>query len=59
MNNISWLDTGEYPFRHNFFRTPFGAMHYVDEGNGKPVVFIHGNPSWSFEFRNVSIVPLN
>jgi haloalkane dehalogenase len=28
-------------------------MHYVDEGEGDPVVFIHGNPSWSFEFRGL------
>jgi len=28
-------------------------MHYVDEGEGDPVIFIHGNPSWSFQFRNV------
>ena len=28
-------------------------MHYVDEGAGAPVVFLHGNPSWSFEFRGL------
>ena len=28
-------------------------MHYVDEGSGEPIVFVHGNPAWSFEFRNV------
>ena len=27
-------------------------MHYVDEGSGRPVVFVHGNPVWSFMFRN-------
>jgi haloalkane dehalogenase len=27
-------------------------MHYVDEGSGDAIVFVHGNPSWSFEFRN-------
>lgn len=53
MNNTSWLDTDEYPFHHNFFRTPSGSIHYVDEGKGKPVIFIHGNPSWSFQFRNI------
>jgi len=53
MNNISWLDTNEYPFHHKFFRTPSGSIHYVDEGDGEPVIFIHGNPSWSFQFRNV------
>lgn len=28
-------------------------MHYVDEGTGNPIVFIHGNPAWSFEFRHL------
>lgn len=28
-------------------------MHYVDEGAGAPVVMVHGNPGWSFEFRKV------
>ncbi len=33
-------------------------MHYVDEGPGdaKPLVMIHGNPTWSYEWRNV--IPL-
>ena len=28
-------------------------MHFVDEGEGKPIVFVHGNPAWSFEFRHL------
>ena len=28
-------------------------MHYIDEGSGEPIVFIHGNPAWSFEFRHL------
>jgi haloalkane dehalogenase len=28
-------------------------MHYVDEGSGDPVLFVHGTPSWSFEFRDL------
>ena len=28
-------------------------MHYVDEGAGDPIVFVHGNPAWSFEFRHL------
>ena len=27
--------------------------HYVNEGQGEPVVMVHGNPSWSFYYRNV------
>jgi haloalkane dehalogenase len=48
-----WLNTKEYPFGSHYFQIPAGKMHYIDEGSGKPIVFIHGNPSWSFQFRNV------
>jgi haloalkane dehalogenase len=26
-------------------------MHYVDQGQGQPFLFVHGNPTWSFLFR--------
>src|SRR3954452_13109952 len=28
-------------------------MHYVDEGAGDPVLLLHGEPTWSFLYRNV------
>ena len=27
-------------------------MHYVDEGAGPPALFVHGTPTWSFEYRH-------
>jgi haloalkane dehalogenase len=32
---------------------PAGRMHYVDEGHGAPIVFVHGTPTWSYEWRHV------
>ena len=26
-------------------------MHYVDEGNGEPVVLVHGDPTWGYLYR--------
>lgn len=52
-NRPEWLNENEYPFKSHFFSTSVGNMHYVDEGEGDPIVFVHGNPSWSFEFRNL------
>ena len=49
----NWLDENEYPFKSHFFSTPYGEMHYVDEGTGDPIIFVPGNPSWSFETRNM------
>ncbi len=48
-----WLDTAEYPFSGRRFVTADGAMHYVDEGTGDPVLFVHGTPTWSFLFRRL------
>ena len=28
-------------------------MHYVEEGEGDPVLFLHGNPTSSYLWRNV------
>lgn len=30
-----------------------GDLAYVDEGSGRPVLFVHGNPTWSFYWRNL------
>lgn len=53
MINTNWLSREEYPFRSNFFKTGMGRLHYIDKGKGEPIIFFHGNPSWSFQFRNV------
>lgn len=51
INPPPWLDRAEYPFTSRYFQTPSGQMHYLDEGSGETLVFVHGNPSWSFEYR--------
>lgn len=43
----------EYPFSPNWFSTGDHKLHYVDEGEGSFVVMIHGNPTWSFYYRNL------
>src|ERR1700722_7948907 len=42
-----------YPFQSHFFERPAGRLHYLDEGRGDPVVMLHGNPTWSFYYRNL------
>ena len=49
----TWIDTDAYPFEPKSYRLPMGTMSYVDEGEGDPLVMVHGNPSWSFEFRDL------
>lgn len=42
-----------YPFASRFQEVNGRRMHYVDEGAGEPVVMLHGNPTWSFYFREL------
>jgi pimeloyl-ACP methyl ester carboxylesterase len=28
-------------------------LHYIDEGEGQPIVMLHGNPTWSFYYRHL------
>lgn len=53
MMDISWIDRTEYPFKSNFIGLKMGKVHYVDEGNGEPIVMLHGNPTWSFLYRHL------
>ncbi len=48
----AWLDRDEYPFESRFFEGAEGRLHYIDEGKGDPILFVHGTPSWSFEWRH-------
>lgn len=42
-----------YPFQSHWLKTPVGNMHYVDEGSGEAVIMLHGNPTWSFFYRDL------
>jgi pimeloyl-ACP methyl ester carboxylesterase len=49
----AWLDTKEYPFTSRWLELPSGRLHYVDEGQGRPLVMVHGTPDWSFLWRHL------
>jgi haloalkane dehalogenase len=51
--DTSWLDRAEYPFASNYIAMPQGRMHYLDEGQGHPLVMVHGIPTWSFLYRHL------
>ena len=42
-----------YPFAGRHFDRAGLRLHYLDEGRGEPVVMLHGNPTWSFFYRNL------
>lgn len=42
-----------YPFQSHFMPINGYRYHYVDEGQGAPVLMLHGNPTWSFYYRHL------
>ena len=42
-----------YPFKSHFMEINGLKYHFLDQGEGDPVVMLHGNPTWSFYFRNL------
>jgi cis-3-alkyl-4-acyloxetan-2-one decarboxylase len=42
-----------FPFQSRYFDRDGIKIHFVDEGAGDPIVFVHGNPTWSFYFRKL------
>ncbi|HZL87564.1 MAG TPA: alpha/beta fold hydrolase [Pirellulaceae bacterium] len=42
-----------YPFCSRYLPLGDARMHYIDEGTGQPLLFVHGNPTWSFYWRNL------
>ena len=51
--DTSWIDKEEYPFQSYHLELEMGRLHYVDEGEGNPIVIVHGTPTWSFEYRHL------
>ncbi len=52
--NLENLPHALYPFEHHYLELSGGVkMHHLDEGEGSPVVMVHGNPTWSFYYRNL------
>ncbi|MFD2201725.1 alpha/beta fold hydrolase [Shivajiella indica] len=42
-----------YPFKSHFETIGGHQYHYVEEGKGEPVILLHGNPTWSFYYREL------
>jgi pimeloyl-ACP methyl ester carboxylesterase len=54
VSEIDWTFGGSWPYEPRWFESPHGRMHYIDEGpgDGRPVVMLHGNPTWGYLYRN-------
>lgn len=47
------LISADFPFQSRYVEVLGSKIHYVDEGEGEVVMFIHGNPTSSYLWRNV------
>ncbi|MCD1261195.1 haloalkane dehalogenase [Paenibacillus athensensis] len=43
----------DFPFEGRYLEVNGHRLHYIDEGSGDPIVFLHGNPTWSYDWRNI------
>ncbi len=40
-----------FPYESHYMQIDDTWMHYIDEGQGEPVLCLHGEPTWSFLYR--------
>lgn len=45
--------SAEFPFESKYLEVEGSKMHYIDEGQGDPILFLHGNPTSSYLWRNI------
>lgn len=49
----AWVDRQRYPFTSRWLSIDDNELHYIDEGKGDVIMFVHGTPEWSFAYRDV------
>jgi len=49
----AWVPSDLYPFESHYADVAGSRVHYIDEGTGPPLLLLHGNPTWSFLYRDI------
>ena len=49
----SWVSDELFPFESRFHEVDGHTIHYIDEGDGPLLLLYHGNPTWSFLYRDI------
>ena len=49
----AWVPGDLFPYGSRFVEIGGHLVHYVDEGTGPVLLMLHGNPTWSFLYRNL------
>jgi len=45
--------SADFPFESKYVTVEGSKMHYIDVGEGDPILFLHGNPTSSYLWRNI------
>jgi len=45
--------SSEFPFKSHYIEVNGSKIHYIEEGKGDPILFLHGNPTSSYLWRNI------
>lgn len=51
-NSHLLCDFSLLPFKSDFINIDGNLIHFIDEGHGPVLLMLHGNPTWSFVYRN-------
>jgi haloalkane dehalogenase len=43
----------DYPYESHYVEVFGSRMHYIEQGTGDPILLLHGNPTWSYIWRNI------
>lgn len=45
--------SADFPYRSRYIEVHGSNIHYIDKGSGEPILFLHGNPTSSYLWRNI------
>ena len=43
----------DFPYESHYIEVTGSKLHYIDTGKGDPILFLHGNPTSSYLWRNI------
>ena len=48
-----FTDLKDFPYRPHYLEVGGLRMHYLDEGQGDPILCLHGEPTWCYLYRKI------
>src|SRR5215472_13129019 len=43
----------DFPYKSHYLEVEGSKLHYIESGNGDPILFLHGNPTSAYLWRNI------